>query len=225
MASAVRTAIQAARTLSQPAALPTRRLNKRTKRSSPSTVLASLTELYHLTPTFVPTANPSLLSSHLTHTLTPESAATSRPKPHRLGDWVEAQRLLDNERVRLESSGSNSTSILGLDLKASATGVAHFSFSPEEAFDHRESFYHAYTKGAEPPLGKRVRKIVDVLHGTEAGGRAGVKTTRENAGRAKEWREGLVRAKEQARERERARERDEEDFARAFEGEGEAKRL
>ena len=63
-----------------------RRLNKRTARSSPQAALATLAELYHLAPTFVPTQDPSTLSSHITATLATPNAASSRPKPYDLHD-------------------------------------------------------------------------------------------------------------------------------------------
>ncbi|GAA6034813.1 hypothetical protein JCM8097_009311 [Rhodosporidiobolus ruineniae] len=220
MASSARTVAQAARSLPPQAAAPARRrLNKRTARSTPSAALDSLTTLYHRTPTFVPTHTPAALSAHLNRTLVPENPASSRPKPMHLRDLVHARMLVDNQRVRLDASGSAATSILGLDLRLPVNEIQNYYLAEQELpFDHRESFELAYTKGAEPPLAQRVRRIVDALHGTTAGGRAGVATMRENGDKAKLWKEGLTQAKEQARVKELDEEREAEEFVKAFEG-------
>lgn len=127
--------------------------------------------------------------------------------------------LLDNERMRLHASGSVATSLLGLDLHLPSNTVNGYNayLSDEQAFDHRESVYSAFKKGGEPFLAKRVRRVVDALHGTSAGGRAGVKTMKEVGEKAKQWQVGLGEAREQERQREREQEREAEEFARAFE--------
>ncbi|GAA5976657.1 hypothetical protein JCM11641_005653 [Rhodosporidiobolus odoratus] len=226
MAAPARTAAQATRSLATQAIAPARprRLNKRTARSSPSAVLSSLTELYHLTPTFVPTSDPSTLSQHITSTLVQTSGAIRpKPKPYNLHELISSQTKVDVQRIRLEASGSATTSILGLDLKQPGNGsqATLGSAFENEGFDHRESFFTAFTKGAEPPLARRMRRMVDKLHGTEAGGRAGVETMKEFGDKAKEWREGLGKARFEQREMEKRMEREAEEFVRAFEGEQE----
>ncbi|GAA5911539.1 hypothetical protein JCM6882_000532 [Rhodosporidiobolus microsporus] len=219
MAAPARSAAQAARTLSSQAAAPLRprRANKRTARSSPSAALDSLTELYHLAPTFTPTASPATLSSHLEKTLTPGKNSYLRPHLFDLGDVARSQVLLDTQRVRLDASGSTSTSIFGLEIRQPA--VAHLDLPGNDSFDHRESFLSAYTTGSEPPIAKRVRRLIDALHGTTAGGRAGAHTLRESGDKATQWKEGLVKAREQATQQEKEQEREAEDFAKAFEEE------
>ncbi|BGP14312.1 hypothetical protein JCM10213_004439 [Rhodosporidiobolus nylandii] len=222
MAAPARTSATAARTLATQATAPARprRMNKRVARSSPDAVLASLTQLYHITPTFVPTQSPAKLSQHLTSTLVAEKGS-SRPKPFPLGEVVKAHRLIDNQRVRLDASGSAATGLVGLDLSLKTAYSDEHSLGTEDPFDHRQSFFQAYTQGSEPPLAKRTRRIIDALHGTEAGGRAGVHTVREQGERAQAWKEGLVAARAQAREQDRAQEQDAEDFVKAFEAEEE----
>ncbi|GAA5829302.1 hypothetical protein JCM11251_004999 [Rhodosporidiobolus azoricus] len=223
MAAPARTAAQAARAVSNQAAAPIRprRANKRTARSSPSAALASLTQLYHLTPTFTPTASPSALSSHLEQTLLSETY--TRPKPFHLSDIIPSQQIIDNERMRLGATSSTSTSILGLDLNLSPAARNH-DLRDDRPFDHRESFLSAFTQGAEPPLAKRVRRMIDAVHGTTAGGRAGAHTLREQGEKAKAWKEGLVKAREQAKLQEVEQERDAEEFAKAFEEENAERR-
>ncbi|GAA6000513.1 hypothetical protein JCM10207_008046 [Rhodosporidiobolus poonsookiae] len=220
--ASTRTAAQATRTLATQATAPARprRLSKRTARSSPSSARSSLTQLYHLTPTFVPTHNPAKLSTYLQSVLVPENAASARPKPQHLRDQVQAALLLDVQRVRLDASGSASTSLLGLDLSVPANELASTYNFDQAPFDHRESFFASFVKGSEPPLAKRTRQVVDVLHGTQAGGRAGPATLEEVGERAVQWREGLGQAREEARRLEDRIDRDAEEFSAAFEATG-----
>ncbi|BGP38345.1 hypothetical protein JCM10450v2_002293 [Rhodotorula kratochvilovae] len=209
-----------ARSLATQAAAPARprRLNRRTARSSPQAALAALTELYHLAPTFVPAHDPAALSSHITSTLATPTAASSRPKPHDLRDLVTAQALLDVQRVKLDAGGSTHTGLLGVDVKLASNAATSFGYlDSDDHFDHRASFYAGFAKGAEPPLAQRLRRVVDTLHGTEAGGRAGPVTLREQGGKAVQWREGLAQARRAAREQEQRQEEEALAFADAFE--------
>ncbi|GAA6049015.1 hypothetical protein JCM3770_005440 [Rhodotorula araucariae] len=213
-----------ARSLATQAAAPARprRLNRRTARGSPEAALASLAQLYHLAPTFVPAHDPAALSSHITATLATLDAASSRPKPHHLRDLVTAQQLLDVQRVKLDAGGSTHMGLLGVDVKLASNAATSLGFylDGDEHFDHRASFYDGFAKGAEPPLAQRLRRVVDALHGTEAGGRAGPATLREQGHKAVQWREGLAQARRAADEQEQRQEEEALAFADAFEQDG-----
>ncbi|ORY57124.1 hypothetical protein BCR35DRAFT_309711 [Leucosporidium creatinivorum] len=59
---------------------------------------------------------------------------------------------------------------------------------------------------------KRVRSVLDKLHGTSNGGLAGLHTIVQNRGKAVEWAQGL----EQAKRSKESREREEEDELKGF---------
>jgi len=65
-------------------------------------------------------------------------------------------------------------------------------------------------------LSERTRRIVDTLHGTEAGGRAGLQVLREQGAKAVEWKEGLREARIKEKEREEREEREAEAFGNEF---------
>ncbi|GAA5885301.1 hypothetical protein JCM16303_005996 [Sporobolomyces ruberrimus] len=201
-----------------------RRVSKRTLQSSPSGSLSSLISLYHLTPTFVPTSNPSQLQQHVTSTLTSMGSSSRKPRPHHLIDLVYAAHDLDTERIKLdtESTTSMSTaSLLGVKLRTEGYTRDSIGFVPHSekdwlVYDHQNSFYANHTSGQEPPLAKRTRRIVDALHGTEAGGRAGLAVLREQGGKAVEWKEGLREARSREKEREEQEELEAEAFGKEF---------
>lgn len=208
------------------ASTPTRRrVSKRTLQSSPTSSISSLISLYHLSPTFVPTSDPSKLQNHITETLAPSNLIKKNPRPHHLIDLVYANHDLDRERIKLDSSSSttsttSSASLLGIKLRTQpyqGENLASFSLSTDNlVYDHQNSFYSNHTYGQEPPLAERVRRIVDTLHGTEAGGRAGLKVLKEQGGKAVEWKEGLREARTKEKERELKEEQEAEAFGKEF---------
>ncbi|GAA6060704.1 hypothetical protein JCM10212_003325 [Sporobolomyces blumeae] len=209
----------------KPSARP-RRVSKRTQQSSRSASLSNLISLYHLSPTFVPTAAPSRLQDHVNQVLAPKSHSTSKPRPHDLLALVLANYSLDQERIKLDlaAASPSAASLLGVKLRLgensrdSYVGLdSTFGRDREGAiYDHEHSFYSAHTNGAEPPLAKRVRRIVDRLHGTEAGGRAGLEVVEEHGAKAVEWQEGLRDARRQERDREARDEEEAEAFGDMF---------
>jgi len=226
MSSASKAVASASQAISKATSSAPRRVSKRTLQTSRTSSLSNLISLYHLTPTFVPTANPSQLQQHVTNTLAPLSSATSKPRPRDLLDLVLAQHKLDQERIKLDTAATSpsSASLLGVRLRQTATSSDSFDFSstaggggPDGAiYDHQSSFYSSHTAGSEPPLAKRVRRVVDKLHGTEAGGRAGVQVLKEQGEKAVQWKEGLRDARRQEKEREEREEREAEGFGQAF---------
>ncbi|GAA5867259.1 hypothetical protein JCM1840_005001 [Sporobolomyces johnsonii] len=199
-----------------------RRLSKRTSQTSRASALSSLVSLYHLTPTFVPTADPASLNSHITATLASQNSS-AKPRAHDLYDVVRAQQELDLQRIRLDAAGTSSASasLLGVKLRLSSNAPdSKFELSPSgangELYDHQGSFFAVHETGAEPPLSQRMRRVVDRLHGTAAGGRAGVEVVEEMGERAIQWKEGLKAAREREREREQREEREAEAFADEF---------
>lgn len=226
MASASKAVASASQALSKAAApsIRPRRVSKRTQQTSRTSSLSNLISLYHLTPTFVPTATPSQLQQHVTDTLAPLSSATAKPRPKDLLDLVLAQHKLDQERIKLDTAATSpsSASLLGVRLRQTANSDS-FDFSATGGggvdgaiYDHQHSFYSSHTAGSEPPLAKRVRRVVDKLHGTEAGGRAGVQVLEEQGEKAVQWKEGLRDARRQEKEREEREDQEAEGFGQAF---------
>lgn len=209
------TAARALPPTAAPAARP-RRANKRTARSA----VDKLAALYHLAPTFVPAHDPARLAAHVTHALASPEAIQARPHLHDLRDVVHAQILLDGQRVYLDASASRSTSLVGVDASLSPhspSGYPELRSDGHQVVDHRASFYDSFVRGAEPPLAGRIRRLIDALHGTTAGGRAGPATLQEQGERAVKWREGLVQARKAAAEQDRVRDQEAQAFADQFE--------
>ncbi|POY72484.1 hypothetical protein BMF94_4310 [Rhodotorula taiwanensis] len=230
MASTV--ASTSAATLRSTASSAGRRVNRRTARSSAQHAVASLAELYHLAPTFVPATDATRLSQHVTSTLTPLAQEASRPRPSDFRDLVTLNRRLDLERVRLTASRTLTPSLQAVDLATPANysndGLYNFDSAiggrdaAADRFNYRASFYQAYSRAGEPPLAQRMRKVVDALHGTTAGGRAGPDTVREHGEKAVRWNRELEQARSAARDQ---RTRDEEEsraFQEAFDDEAAA---
>jgi hypothetical protein len=142
-------------------------------------------------------------------------------------DLVYAANDLDRERTRLDrefTTTPSSASLLGIKLRQQGYAGESFSNLPLSAsdandglvYDHKESYLLNHTNGQEPPLANRMRRVVDRLHGTEAGGRAGLNVLREQGAKAVEWKEGLRDARTKEREREEQEERDAEAFGNEF---------
>ncbi|GAA5950239.1 hypothetical protein JCM3765_004250 [Sporobolomyces pararoseus] len=223
MATASRAVAGASQTLSKASAPTRRRVSKRTLQSSPTSSISSLISLYHLSPTFVPASDPSKLQKHITETLAPSNLIKKNPRPHHLIDLVYASHDLDRERIKLDTSSTtspSSASLLGIKLRTQAyqgENLASFSLSTDNlVYDHQNSFYSNHTSGQEPPLAERVRRIVDTLHGTEAGGRAGLQVLKEQGEKAVEWKEGLREARTKEKERELKEEQEAEAFGKEF---------
>ncbi|GAA5934139.1 uncharacterized protein JCM15063_000565 [Sporobolomyces koalae] len=233
MASTSQAVAGASRAISQ----TTRRVSKRTLQSNRTAALSNLISLYHLTPTFVPTYDATRLQTHITETLAPVRSSSNKPRPHHLIDLVFAENDLDVERVKLDhdastsSSTSSSTtaavaggatssaSLLGVKLRQSGFSehlLSTFGDQDGSVYDHKNSFYSNHTTGQEPPLARRVRQVVDTLHGTLAGGRAGIHTVEEHGAKAVQWKEGLRDARRRERERELLEEQEAEAFGKEF---------
>lgn len=225
MSTASRAAVGATQVLSKATAPARRRVSKRTVQSSPTSALSSLISLYHLSPTFVPTADSSKLQQHVTEVLAPAKITKNTPRPHHLIDLVYASHDLDRERIKLDMASTTSSpasaSLLGIKLRTQAyqgESFASFPLSSHDnlVYDHQNSFYSNHTLGQEPPLAARVRRVVDTLHGTLAGGRAGLPVLKEQGGKAVEWKEGLRDARTREKERELKEEQEAEAFGKEF---------
>lgn len=199
------------------------RVSKRTRQSSPAASLSSLISLYHLTPTFVPASNAARLQQHVTNTLAPVKSSGNKPRPHHLIDLVYAAHDLDRERTKLDTESTtspSSASLLGVKLRQGGYQGESFAVLPFAndglTFDYHNSITATHQSGQEPPLSQRVRRIVDTLHGTAAGGRAGLDTIREQGAKAVEWKDGLRDARTREREREAIEEREAEAFGKEF---------
>lgn len=199
-----------------------RRVNRRTARSSPSHAAAALADLYHLAPTFVPAHEAAALHLRVTEVLTPIAPEGARPRPSTFRDLVNLHRHLDLERVRLTAARTVTSSLQSVNLAVPANHDNHdalaFGADPTAAgaqlghFDYRGSFYQAYSRAGEPPLAARLRQVIDALHGTTAGGRAGPDVVAENGEKAVRWARQLEQAQLAAREQRRR----DDDESRAF---------
>ncbi|GAA6024003.1 hypothetical protein JCM11491_002877 [Sporobolomyces phaffii] len=229
MSTAPRAVASASQSIAK--AVPTpRRVSKRTQRSSPTAALSSLISLYHLAPTFVPTESPARLHRHVTSVLAPARSTGAHPRPHHLIDLVYAANDLDRERTKLDRAADAAPpSLLGVKLEQhgyagesfanlpSLGGASGSSTTTEGlAYDHKGSFFATHHVGQEPPLARRVRLVVDSLHGTSAGGRAGLAVVREHGAKAVEWKEGLRDARAREKEREAQEDREAEAFGNEF---------
>lgn len=202
----------------------TPRVNRRTARSSQQHAAAALAELYHLAPTFVPADDPRALHRRVTETLTPIAYEGARPRPSDFRDLVNLNRHLDLERVRLTAARTVTSSLQSVNVTVPANYDSHhdsFSFGGADSnqFDYRGSFYRAYSQAGEPPLANRLRRVVDVLHGTTAGGRAGPDVVARRGAEAVEWTRQLERAHGDAQEQRRRDEDESRAFQAAFEDE------
>lgn len=199
--------------------------NRRTARSSQQHAAAALAELYHLAPTFVPAHQPRALHRRVTETLTPIAYEGARPRPSDFRDVVNLNRHLDLERVRLTAARTVTSSLQSVNVSVPANfdslhdafgfglgGFGGFGDPSASQFDYRASFYRAYSQAGEPPLANRLRRVVDALHGTTAGGRAGPDVVARRGAEAVEWTRQLERAHGDAREQRRR----DEDESRAF---------
>lgn len=74
-------------------------------------------------------------------------------------------------------------SIVNADISLSTSlqnnGYQDSDISGTGQESYADSFEKKFTVGAEPPLSGRMRRVMDVLHGTEGGGRAGLRTLEE----------------------------------------------
>ncbi|GAA5865296.1 hypothetical protein JCM3774_004930 [Rhodotorula dairenensis] len=215
MASAV-ASTSTARTAA--AGVSRRRVNRRTARSSQQHAAAALAELYHLAPTFVPARDQPALNRRVTEALTPIAYEGARPRPSTFRDLVNLNRHLDLERVRLTAARTVTSSLQSVNLAVPANYDNHDSLAFGDAatqlgqFDYRGSFYKAYSQAGEPPLAARLRQVVDALHGTTAGGRAGPDVVADHGEKAVRWNRELEQARRAAREQRRR----DEDESRAF---------
>ncbi|GAA5976650.1 hypothetical protein JCM10908_005582 [Rhodotorula pacifica] len=223
MASAV-ASTSTARTVASGA---TRRINRRTARSTQQHAVASLCELYHLAPTFVPAQDPNALARRVTETLAPIDYEGARPRVSDFRDLVHLNRRLDLEKVRLTAARTVTSSLQSVDTTSPANfnHEQYFDFSqgPGKQFDYRASFYQAYNQAGEPPLAQRLRKVVDALHGTTAGGRAGPQVVAEHGEKAVQWNRELEQAQNAARDQRRRDEDESRAFQEAFEDESQAR--
>lgn len=200
------------------------RVNRRTARSSQQHAAAALAELYHLAPTFVPTRDPRALHRRVTETLTPIAYDGARPRPSDFRDLVNLNRHLDLERVRLTAARTVTSSLQSVNVTVPANFDLHHDLlgfgdptTSSSQFDYRGSFYRAYSQAGEPPLANRLRRVVDALHGTTAGGRAGPDVVARRGAEAVEWTRQLERAHGDAREQRRRDEDESRAFQAAFE--------
>lgn len=153
------------------------RQNKRHQKSSRESSLSSLISLYHLSSTFAP-LSPSSLGPYIDHAIIPKSTYRT-PTPLSLLDLARSQNILSHEIEKVQHVGS----IVNADISLSTSLQNNGSFDSEVSGTGRESYGESFEKkftvGAEPPLSGRMRRVMDVLHGTEGGGQAGLRTLEE----------------------------------------------
>lgn len=175
------------------------RVNRRALQSR--NTVASLIELYHLTPTFAP-LEPAKLAPVIVDAFFSRQLPTAVP----LTTSIKNTRLMGPSAMHTAQNDAGPR-------------YSDMSFEPAKSM----STHAAFVSGQEPPLEKRLRLVVDALHGTAYGGLAGEYTLQEKAGLFADLEEERTIAAERAEAQERAAERtrqaeqDEEDeFDGAF---------
>lgn len=152
-----------------PSTAPRRRINKRTAAITPPAVLSSLTSLYHFTPAFLP-LSPSLVDPAICSAFaSPKS--NSKPEPVAVATLTAMHTLITAERGIL-SGPAWVTSFPELSSSLARPPTYFSGYQDEPSF--RDSFMEPFKRGSEAPLRRRWRRVIDTLHGTEAGGQAGV---------------------------------------------------
>ena len=149
------------------------RPNKRVARTSEATTLSSLISLYHLTPTFAP-LSPALVKPHIVHAFLSKSRNVT-PVPRDYKEMLRMKSSFDTDAASFDRSGN------AINMLSAGTGEHGGSETAPplpKSFD--QSFLRAHTKGLEPAFLKRARLVVDVLHGTSAGGQAGLGSLAEH---------------------------------------------
>lgn len=196
------------RTLSSTA---TPRPNKRTTASAAST--SSLISLYHLSPTFLP-LSPSSVDPTICHTFAPDSNSYGSQYPKNFPELVLARQALQMSAIAHDVKRAFP------DLNASRVDASTgYSMAGDDGPTYDKSFESVFTRGSEPPLRKRWRRVMDKLYGTEAGGQAGVQTLLENGD---EWK---LEGQSSERVRERRIEQEDELELHYAEEEAEALRM
>jgi hypothetical protein len=105
----------------------------------------------------------------------------SRPEAVSVGVLTSAHALMTSEAGNL-SAPNWVTRFPDLTSSLASPTTTRYVVANTETF--RDSFLSSFKNGSEAPLGRRWRRVVDALHGTEAGGQAGVfmLSTNESAG-------------------------------------------
>lgn len=179
------------------------RPNARALRSSRAAILSSLVPVYHQSAHFLPLASSQLVSA-VNPILAPlDQNAWYVPDPRKLGP-VLLEQSVAAANARLARNGKSLTE-LALISRGPAEYMAYSStFNPDRPF--HATWQAGIRSGREHPLVSRVRRTVDALHGTTAGGQAGVITIEElgeqAAVEAKQLREDHAREREEARRQE-----------------------
>ena len=143
------------------------RPNKRVARTSEATTLSSLISLYHLTPTFPP-LSPALIKPHIISAFLPATSFNA-PVPRDQAQMLYAKRRYDSASASFDRSGGAS-SLLAADY----TSNSEYNAATPTLQSFEQSFLQTHTKGFEHAFRKRARMVVDTLHGTSAGGQAGL---------------------------------------------------
>ncbi|KAI5477088.1 hypothetical protein MNV49_006887 [Pseudohyphozyma bogoriensis] len=194
---------------------------------SPSTArLDALTSLYHQTSFFLPLSAADRATPILNTLVSPDRDTASPPRPGDMRLLVENRQLVElnarKGRVSLTQGGAQ------LDTMVSTTHINTSELAREGKRKLRDSYHEVFISGAEPVLRSRMRRIVETLHGTTAGGQAGPRIVAERAEDARKAREDWNKTKDEQvatramqkkldKEREQKSQQQAEDFAREFE--------
>lgn len=191
--------------------------NKRNKLKNKNEILNNLIELYHLSKKFSPLNNENnKLNNYINNDLIPIDKNISRsPEPLNLIQLTRNQNQLYHEIEKVNQSNSNSNNSNSNSTLLTSTEInlnsSIQSYRSNQYYDetYSESFEKINILGSEPPLSNRMRRIMDTLHGTTAGGQAGLETLIEKG-------PGIMRIEEEKREE---REREEKEEQEALEDE------
>lgn len=171
--------------------------------------MSSLVSLFHAAAKFPPLEIKSM-GPFIEVAFIPDTSHTL-PRLISLTSLQKTQDLIDDAAAQFDHPG---VLLNDVNLYTShSDGLDYFDMSgSSKAKPFRDSFEAAWATGAEPSLQRRVRRMVDAVHGTEGGGQAGLASLEENAQSVREQ----EKLREQALELQAVQQQAEEKDAREF---------
>lgn len=149
------------------------RPSKRTIATSTTTTLSSLISLYHQTPNFAP-LTATAMNDYIIHSIIPISSNGSTIKPvpvsSQIREMILSKKGLNAEGGNFDRKGTS----VGMDLDSSLTSSNSLFEVSNSDYTYEQGFNKSFSLGSEPPLRRRMRLVMDTLHGTSSGGQAGL---------------------------------------------------
>jgi hypothetical protein len=152
------------------------RVNKRSDQVESSKKLTSLINIYHYSSNFIPISTKiNTLSPFIDNTFIKDTSFYPA-QPIKPINLILANKLINQEAYKFNNK---STTLLDLDLHLLAPTADRIESIDSKKQSINRSFQANWKYGSEPPLSNRVRRLLDTLHGTTAGGQPGLQTIRQ----------------------------------------------